>query len=52
MIRPLIFGIAILIAGATQVTAQRVPSFKVANSKGLPVPVERVQFSTKLNYAE
>ena len=29
MIRPLIFGIAILIAGATQVTAQGVPSFKV-----------------------
>ena len=25
----MIFGIAILIAGATQVTAQRVPSFKV-----------------------
>ena len=29
MIRPLIFGIAILIAGVTQVTAQGVPSFKV-----------------------
>ena len=29
MIRPLIFGIAILIVGATQVTAQGVPSFKV-----------------------
>jgi len=29
MIRPLLFGIAILIAGATQVTAQGVPSFKV-----------------------
>jgi hypothetical protein len=29
MIRPLIFGIGILIAGATQVTAQGVPSFKV-----------------------
>ena len=29
MIRPLLFGIAILIAGATQVTAQGVPNFKV-----------------------
>jgi len=29
MIRPLIFGIAILIAGATHVMAQGVPSFKV-----------------------
>ena len=29
MIRPLIFGIAILIVGAAQVTAQGVPSFKV-----------------------
>jgi hypothetical protein len=29
MIRPLIFGIAILIGGATQVTAQNAPSFKV-----------------------
>ena len=29
MIRPLIFGIAILIAGATQVTAQGFPNFKV-----------------------
>ena len=29
MIRPLLFGIAILIGGATQVTAQGVPSFKV-----------------------
>ena len=29
MIRPLLFGIAILIAGATQVTAQNAPSFKV-----------------------
>lgn len=29
MIRPLLFGIAILIAGVTQVAAQGVPSFKV-----------------------
>jgi hypothetical protein len=29
MIRPLIFGIAILIAGVTQATAQSVPNFKV-----------------------
>ena len=29
MIRPLIFGIAILTAGATQVMAQGVPSFNV-----------------------
>ena len=29
MIRPLLFGIVILIAGATQVTAQGVPNFKV-----------------------
>ena len=29
MIRPLLFGIAILIAGATQATAQGLPSFKI-----------------------
>ena len=34
MIRPLIFGIGILIAGATQVTAQGVPSFKVEQGCG------------------
>lgn len=35
-----------------QFRSRMTSSLTFANSKGLPVPVERVQFSTKLNYAE